>query len=151
MPSQIGTSTFLADTVLIIRDDILTNITDPISATRDSAQKFCMTSYPKRSVTYPIVTVVDKGISDFSPAGMSSTVIYQRLSIEVRVWGRNVLERDQIAQAIHNRFRTERITFSKTQLLHDYRISSLINVDETGEQGIKSKLFTISFLQVLGE
>ena len=148
--TSVATSTFLADTVILIREEIVANITDPISATRPSGERFCTTAYPKRSVTYPIVTVVDRGLTDYRKGGMASTVSYHTLSIEVRVWGRNVKERDEISQAIYNRFRTRQVSFSTTELMHDYKVSNMTNVDEPGEQGIKSKILTISFLEILG-
>mgnify|MGYP001603943186 CR=1 FL=1 len=147
--TAVRTSTFLADTVILIRIEINDNITDPI--TRPSGEKLCITSYPKRSVTYPIVTVVDRGIIDYKKGGMASTVSYHTLGIEIRIWARNVKERDELAQAIYDRFRTRQVTFSATEKMHDYKVSGMENIDEPGEQGIKSKIFNIQFMEIMGE
>ena len=50
-------STFLADTLLFIRNFLDSNITDPISGSRAGRDRFVMTSYPQRDVKYPIITV----------------------------------------------------------------------------------------------
>lgn len=148
--SSIGTTTFLADTVILIRIEIQNNITDPVSSTRPSSEKFVVTAYPQRGVTYPIITVVDKGLTDYRKGGMASTVSYHTLGIEIRVWARNVKERDELAQAIYNRFRTRQVTFSGTEKMHDYKVTGMTNVDEPGT-AVKSKIFTVQFLEILGE
>ena len=66
--SSVGTTTFLADTIMLIRIEIQDNITDPISSTRPSSEKFVVTAYPQRGVSYPIITVVDKGLIDYTLA-----------------------------------------------------------------------------------
>ena len=148
--SSVGTTTFLADTIMLIRIEIQDNITDPISSTRPSSEKFVVTAYPQRGVSYPIITVVDKGLIDYRKGGMASTVSYHTLGIEIRVWARNVKERDELTQKVYDRFRTRQITFSSTEKMHDYKVTGMTNVDEPGT-GVKSKVFTIQFLEILGE
>ena len=147
--TSVRQSTWLADSVILIKTEIQDNITDPISSTRASTEKFCMTTYPKRSVTYPIVTVVDKGITDWKQGGFQSTISIQRLGIEIRVWARNVKERDEISQSILDRFRSRMYTFSTTEKLHSFKFDGMNNVDEPGEQGIHSKIISVSFLNIL--
>ena len=152
-PTSVGTATFLADTVLLIRDTVINDsVTDPISATRPSGERFCLSSYPRRAVSYPIVTVVDRGISNWKKGGMASTVMIQDFAIEIRCWCRNVVEGDEISQDILDELRGRMNTLSTTQLLHNFRISSMVNVDdpEGGEQNIKSKIITITCTQIIG-
>src|SRR3990167_6515158 len=132
-PTQVNTATFLADPILIIREEINSNITDPI--TRSGNSRFCLTAYPQRTVQYPVVTVVDRGITDWKKGGMASTVSIQSLTIEIRVWARNVKERDEISQSILDRLRSRMNTLSSTEKMHDFRIGSVVNVDEPGDAG----------------
>lgn len=147
--TQVNSSTFLADSVLLIRDILLTNITDPITATRPTGEKFVVTAYPMRAVTYPLITVVDRGITEFRKGGMNSNVGINRLGIELRIWARNVKERDELAQQVLDYLRGQQQTSSTTRLMHDYRIDGLANVDEPGFAGVKSKIISISFLEIL--
>ena len=148
--ASIRTVTWLADAVIILRDLITDNVTDP-GPTKTGNARFCMTSYPKRTVQYPIVTIVDRGVTDWRRGGMASTVSIQTLTIEIRVWGRNVVERDEIAQDIVDELRSRMVTLSSSQAMHNYRFGSMVNVDEPGDQGIKSKILNIEFDAVLGE
>ena len=153
-PTQVNTATFIADTVLLIRDTVINdNVTDPISATRPSGERFCLSTYPRRAVSYPVVTVVDRGISNWKKGGMASTVMIQDFSIEIRVWARNVVERDEISQDILDELRGRMNTLSTTQLLHNFRISSMVNVDEgdeVGENVVRSKVITITCTEIIG-
>ena len=64
MPATvIATATWLADLVVILREEIQANITDPI--TRSGNSRFCLTAYPRRQVEYPVITIVDRGISNW--------------------------------------------------------------------------------------
>ena len=148
-PTVISTSTFLADAVLLFRDEIEVNITDPV--TRAGNERFVMTAYPKRLVRYPVITIIDKGITGWRKGGMGSTVSIQNLGIEIRAWARNVVERDELTQQILDRFRTRMNSFSTTEKIHNFRITSITNVDEPSEQGIKSKIIEIEFMEILGE
>lgn len=148
--TSVTTAKFIADSVILIRDDLQSNITDPLSS-RPSGENFVLTSYPKRSVTYPIITVVDKGLTDWRKGGMQSTVSVQRFGIEVRIWGRNVKERDEQSQNILDRLRGQMNAYSNVKKLHDFKIDGWNNVNEPGEQGIKSKVINVSYLEILGE
>ena len=147
--SSVTQATFLADSVILIRDEILNNITDPISSTRPSGQKFCITKFATRNTTYPIVTVVDRGITEWRRGGFQSTVPVQRLGVEIQVWARNVKERDELSQQILDRLRSRIVTFSTTEKLHDIRVDGTNNVSEPGEQGIQRKIINVSFLEIL--
>ena len=151
MVTTINKSSFLTDVVLFIRDD-LKNITDPISSSRPSGESFILTAYPQRAVTYPIITVVDSGISSWDNLGMRSEDSSCYIDVEVRIWARNVAEKDSLTQSIINRLQTNQfsgVAYSDTVKLYDFNIRSVVNVDEPGQQAIKSKVITIRFLLIL--
>lgn len=148
--TTVATSTFLTDITLMLRDDIAANVTDPISAKRGTDDKFVMTSYPERPVKYPIVTVKSENIATGTALGMQSTLHYTNLPVEVRVWARNVAERDQLGQQIINQIRSTRISKYLVGGLIDFEVTAAINVDENGDAGIKSKVIKITFRFILG-
>jgi len=145
--SEINSSTFVADLVILIRDKLLSNITDPESSKRATADKFVLTEYPRRAVHYPIITVRDTRIRQEQRLGMQSEGTILRLGVEVRVWARNVVERDEIFDEVHNYLRTNQLgaTSLTTANLHDFSISSVTNVSEPD---VKSKVLEVSFLFV---
>lgn len=148
--TTISASKFIQDFTLFIRDRLTSLITDPASASRTGDSRFVLTSYPKRETVYPIITVVDAGIGNMRRLGMQSEDVVQRMSIEIRVWGRTVVERDSIAQEILNDMRDDQFgtTSARDAGLHDFRIDSCVNVSEGGEGGIKSKVMTLSYLYI---
>ena len=144
----VASATILADTMFFIRDFLRTNITDPI--TRLANEQFIMTSYPQLPTSYPLITIKDLNITSES-LGLQSEDQWITLTIEIRVWGRNVVERAEIAQDIVDELRSRMVTLSSSQAMHNYRFGSMVNVDEPGDQGIKSKILNIEFDAVLGE
>jgi len=146
--TEVSSSTFLADTVNLIRNKIQANITDPIVSIRPGNEKFCMTSYPKRPVTYPIITVVDAGITQPQKLGMGSEGTVININIEIRIWGRNVMERDELFDSIYNYLRTNQLD-SGTGLvasnLSDFKLISAVNVSE---EKVQSKVMEVKFLFV---
>ena len=146
--TSISSSTFVADTINFIRDKLILNITDPISGSRAGNEKFVMTSYPQRPVKYPIITVVDSGITQPIRLGMQSEGTAINFPLEVRIWARNVKERDEIFDLVYTYLRTNQ--FSGDDItganLHDFKLNSLVNVDEPGEAGIKSKVMEVQYL-----
>ncbi len=150
--TEVSSSTFLADTINLVRDKLRTNITDPISSIRATVEKFVLTSYPKRAVTYPIITVTDRGIIQPSRLGMASEGTLLHIDVEVRIWGRNVVERDELTQQVYDYLRTNQLdagTGLADSNLHDFTLSSAVNVDEEGEAGIRSKVCEYRFLVVI--
>ena len=133
--TAITTTSFIGDAVIYIRDDLLTNVTDPISSTRDAAEKFCLTAYPRRKTTYPLITVKSRGFNAIQRGGMRSSVTINRLGIEIRIWARNVVERDELAQSVLDRLRSIQLTSTTGSIavgLFDFTIGSIIDVDEIG-------------------
>jgi hypothetical protein len=138
MVGQIGSSTFVSDPVLFIRDSLRTNITDPISSTRGSSSAFVMTSFPQRNVLYPMLIVKSTGPTQNKRLVMQSQQSWMDIPIEVRVWGRNVVERDSLSQQVFaylqkNQFGTgsQTIPFG----LHDFNLISNIPIDDVDENG----------------
>ena len=143
---MVQTSTLLADSIFYVKNFLSSNITDPI--TRPTAERFVMTSYPTRPVRYPLITIKDINSFDLGALGFQSEAAQYYIDIEVRVWGRNVAERDQIAQEIYNDLKANQIGTSGTSQannLHDFKLLSMINIDE---DAVKSKVMTFRFLFV---
>ena len=69
-----------------------------------------------------------------------------RLGVEVRVWGRNVKERDELFDDVHNWLRTNQFGGSDATTdaeLHDFSMSSQVNVTE---DNIQSKVMEVTYL-----
>ena len=142
--TSVNSSTFLADTIILIRDKLRTNIT--------SVSSRVYTSYPKNPVIYPIITVTDRGIIQPSRLGMASEGTLLNIDVEVRIWGRNVQERDELTQQVYAYLRTNQLdtgTGLSDSNLHDFSLSSAVNVDEDGEAGIRSKVCEYKFLVII--
>ena len=90
--TSVRSGTFIADIVNLIRDKLKTNIT--------AVSSRVYTSYPQRDVIYPMITVVDTGTTQEGKLGMGSEGTALRLGIEIRIWGRNVKERDEIFKIV---------------------------------------------------
>jgi hypothetical protein len=147
---MVSASTLLTDTILWCRDFLKTNLTDPIVSKRASGEKWIMTSYPKENVTYPIITVVDDGATTVRPLGMQSTMQQISFVIQFRIWARNVAERDSLFNNVYDNLRTKQFSAGGSQAnnLHDFRVQSIVNVDEEGENGIKSKLIRVRYMYI---
>ena len=148
--TSVNSSTFLADAVNLIRDKIKNNVTDPLVSSRPARERFCLTEYPKRAVTYPIITVVDRNITQPQRLGMGSESTAINLTMEVRIWARNVKERDELFDQVYNYLRqnqydTDGLIDSN---LNGFQLTSALNISEDGEAGIKSKVLEVVFLFV---
>ena len=139
--TSVSSSTFVADTVNFIRDKIKTQ-----SFTGVGTRVY--TSYPKINVIYPIITIVDSGISQPIRLGMQSEGTVIILPLEIRIWTKDVKSRDELFDSVYNYLRTNQ--FSGDDItganLHDFKLKSVVNVDEPGKIGIKSKVMTVEYL-----
>ena len=143
----VNIDTLIADVIFFVKDDLLNNITDPISGSRSSKSRFVMTAYPQRPVDYPIITVKVTNIVT-NRAGLQTTAVDINLDLEVRVWARNQREKDSLWTDVMNRLRTIQFTASTGSVasnLHDFNMPSATEVDEDGERGIKSRVGTVSY------
>lgn len=146
--SSVNSATFLADAVNLIRNKLASNVTDPIASSRPSGQKFVMTSYPQRPVTYPVITVIDRNISQPQRLGMGSEGTSIFITLEIKIWARNVKERDELFDSIYNYLRQNQLDDSTGLVasnLTGFQLTSAINMNEEGEQGIKSKIMELRF------
>ena len=139
--TSVSSSTFVADTVNFIRDKLKAQ-----SFTNVGSRVY--TSYPKINVIYPMITIVDSGISQPLRLGMQSDATAITLPLEIRIWAKNVVDRDEIFDSVYNYLRTNQ--FSGDDItganLHDFKLKSVVNVDEPGKIGIKSKVMTVEYL-----
>jgi len=117
-------------------------VTDPISTKRGNSSKFVMTSYPEREVKYPLITIKLLN-QEANRAGMQTTAMDVRITLEVRIWARNQKEKDTLFTDVYDRLRQIQFTASTGSIannLHDFTLLSAVELDEEGERGIKSRI-----------
>jgi hypothetical protein len=144
---MVNRSTIFTDVLYFIKNDLLSNITDPLSTKRKTNSKFVMTSYPQRPVDYPLITLKMNNM-DATRAGMQTVAMDVNFNLEVRVWARNEKEKDNISQQVMNRLANIQFTASTGSIaadIHDFQILSAVEVDEDGETGIKSRVMEFSY------
>ena len=143
----VNSSTFITDLLFFIKNDFLSSITDPISATRSADSRFVMTSYPQRQVQYPLITI--KLINQTGTrAGMQTEAMDVTANIEIRVWARNQKEKDDIANQIYKRLRDIQFTSSTGSIannLYEYQLVSAVEIDEPGENQPKSRVLQVRY------
>ena len=143
---MVVSTSILKDTIFFVKEFLSGNVTDPIS-NRPTNEKFVMTSYPQRPVTYPFITVKDLNTDSRMTLGFQSEAAQVNLQMEVRVWASNIAQRDKIADEIFDEMRLNQIGTvgtSQANSLHDLRLLNSVNVDEP--DGPKSKVMTYKFM-----
>jgi len=144
---SVNSSTFTTDVIILLRDSLRDTLDDPI--VRSGNDKFILTSYPSKPVKYPVITITDTGSRQEGKLGMGSQGTVLRLGIEIRVWARNVKERDTLFDAIYDHLRTNQLSGDDltNANLHDFSLDNSVNVSE---ENIQSKVgeFTYLFLCV---
>ena len=140
---KVNSATFMSDLIILIRDKLIRNIDDPLN--RPASQKFVMTSYPQNVVTYPVITVTDTGSRQEGKLGMGSQGTIIRLGIEIRIWARNIKERDNVFNDVHEWLRTNQIEGDDLNdaNLYDFNMDSVVNVSEPD---VKSKVMEVTYL-----
>jgi hypothetical protein len=143
--TSVVSATYISDLVVYLRDYLSNNITDPIAAKRPSNSKFILTEYPRRECVYPVITVVDRNSKQEQKLGMQSEGTVLRVTIEIRLWGRNVKERDELFCQVHDFLRTHQDDSGGLNgaNLHDFKLTSVVNISE---ENTKSKVMELSFL-----
>lgn len=139
--TSVSSATFLADAIILIRDKLRTNIS--------SVSNRVYTSYPKRGIVYPMITVIDRGISQPQRLGMGSEGTAININIEIRIWTKATKHRDEIFDEVYEYLRTNQLdttTGLVASNLSGFQLTSALNVDEDGEDGVKSKVMEIRFL-----
>ena len=143
----VNSSTFITDLLFFIKNDFLSSITDPISATRSADSRFVMTSYPQRQVQYPLITI--KLINQTGTrAGMQTEAMDVTANIEIRVWARNQKEKDDIANQIYKRLRDIQFTANTGTVassLNEYNLLSAVDLDEPGDNQPKSRILQVRY------
>lgn len=142
----LSNQTVLRDTIFLFKNFLSNAITDPIS-NRPVNQSFVMTSYPQLETTYPLITIKDTNSTDVTWLGFQSESMRHEIDMEVRIWAKDVVNRDKLAGSIYNAFRTNRLEFTGSQF-HDLRLLSMINIDQDKEH---SKVMTYRVMVLPGD
>lgn len=140
---MVNNVSFIGDELFFLKSFIGSNLPDPISSIRPANEKFIMTSYPTRPVRYPLITIKDINARVPTQLGFQSQAMPLYVEVEIRVWGRNIAEKDQLTGSIFSMLKDAQIGSPNTfqyNNLHDLRLTSMINIDES--EGPKSKIMT---------
>ena len=139
--------TIIRDILSFLKEDLSSNITDPIEGSRGNNSRFIMTSYPEREVKYPLITLEVNNIEE-SRAGMQVSTMDIGLTIELRIWSKSVTQSDQLAQEILDRLADIQFTAEDGSVdndFHDFNIGSVIRIDEPGKGAIKSRIIQLGY------
>lgn len=137
------------DATLLLRAIIASGTTDPLSGTRATNGEFVMTSYPTRPVQYPIITVLCSPAGT-EPLGSNTESVEMSLNFEMRVWARNMKERDELLGGLMNTLRTSQkdaspISGTEACGLYNMVMGETAPVDEPGVAGVKSMILPVSY------
>ena len=146
--TPVNSGSIIRDVLFFFKDFISGVIPDPIT-NRPANQSFIMTSYPTRAVTYPLITLKDVNQFVQNRLGLQSEATQNYIDTELRIWGRNVIERDQTADKVFNQLKNNQIGAGSTSQsfdLHDFRLLNSVNVDTP--DGAKSKVMTYRYLYI---
>ena len=138
----VASATIKRDTLFFVKDFLDGEITDPI--TRPTNEKFIMTSYPTRAITYPIITITIPNRESRMTLGFQAEAAAVTIDIEVRIWANNTKDRDTISDQVFNKMRLNQIgTGGESQAagLHDLRFLNSVEVTET-EGNVQSEVQT---------
>src|SRR3990167_5300621 len=143
---MVNSATFIKDIFNFIKIDLIANLTDPISSKRSADSRFIMTSYPERFVQYPLVTI--KLINQTAKrSGMQTEAMDVEIFLEIRIWARNQLEKDNLANSIYKRLRDIQFIAGGSEVnnLHDFQLLSAIEIDESGDNAPKSRILQTKY------
>jgi len=148
MAGLVNTGSLIHDTSLLLRDNILNNVTDPISGTRPSNSKFVLTSEPDRPTAYPLITLDIVPTADIS-RGIASALRFTNLEAAISVWSLNTKERDQLSDDVYNTLATiQDATPSGTR---DNNLTELVLLstnkisEPAGKQTLHRKILTVGY------
>jgi len=139
----ISSSTILQDVEKFLVTLIRTNVTDPISTRRSSNSKFVLSSYPSRDTQYPFISVVTQS-PDTVDKSIGTQVQRVTITSEIRVWARNVRERDEICDAIFNILRTKQ-TSSGGSVDENLFDMTFLNIGDINEDKVRSRLIEVTY------
>jgi len=141
------------NSIVFIRDLLRSNVTDPISATRETNSGFVMTSYPDRKVNYPLITVKLLGF-DAESLGMNNEQYWCTMRIEVRIWAKNQKQRDNLTDEVFNVLRQNKFGTGSTvtEQLYGFSLLSTSDVEESkGNASILSRLMVYEYSAVAAD
>ena len=146
----ISNDNFISESIIWIRNRLLSVVVDPIKDTRiRNKEKFVLTSYPQRPVGYPIITVQQIGANSRN-LGMQSEEQLFEIRYEIRIWARNISEKDKLSEEVLNALKNYQTDTagSNAQGIYGFRLNSMVNVDEPGEGNPKSKILEITYIYI---
>jgi hypothetical protein len=134
-------TTLIRDLLFFLKNTISQNIEDPISSSRPPKSAFVLTSYPSRPPAYPIITLKVTNL-EARRVGLATNDANITLSVEIRIWARNELEKDAIYTQLLDTLFNEQYSSngSINNDFHDFNVTSSVEVDEPGDVGIKSRI-----------
>lgn len=133
----------IKDSVLLLKNVLIENITDPQASNRTVNERFVTPEWPDLPVTYPLITVEQTGFES-EKVGMQSSNTLNNLSFEINVWSKNNSQKDSLTGSIFNVLEQKSELMSLSGLF-DLRFVSMINLDETGPQGIHRKMMEVQY------
>lgn len=83
---------------------------------------------------------------------MQSTLQDIIITLEIRIWARNEKEKNDLWEDINKRLADIQFTSSSGSIandIHDFNVTSSVEVDEEGESGgqvIKSRIMTVQYM-----
>jgi len=151
---SVSTATVISDTILYIRDQLKSNITDPLS--RTNGVGFITTGFPKRKADFPMITVRKQNLDFGERLGMQTEAFYATVLLELRIFARNEKERDSLTQDVMTYLNSNQFPYTtsntSTQVdLHDFRVVNCTNIDEmTSEGGVLTCSIGVSYRFLYG-
>lgn len=133
---------FTSQIIMFFRNLIITNVIDPLATKRAGNEKFVFTSYPTRNVKYPVISVTDANVVDSKRLGMQSEAKQVTIELEIRIWGRNIKEKNEIFDNLYNALQSFDLGADGlvNEGIYNYNLKGTVNIDEEGDEGIKSKV-----------
>jgi hypothetical protein len=141
---MVDSETLIKDTLLFLQDDLTKNIEDPINRAKG---KFVMTSYPSRFKQYPLITLKLTN-QEANRSGMQTTTMDVVLTLEIRIWARNQIEKNNISNEVYERLRSIQFTTNLGSVdnnLHDFSLLSATELDEPGDNTPKSRILQVQY------
>ncbi|MEK6885279.1 MAG: hypothetical protein AABY22_36950 [Nanoarchaeota archaeon] len=146
----ISNPSIISDAIIRIRSLLSSGLSDPGSP-RAGTEQFILTSWPERSVKYPIITL-DATMGVMERLGMQSEGAVVPVNFVINVFSKNVKQRDQLAGSVFNLLRTSQYDIDGTtgsgtvlERLYDFRLANITSLDETGKEGLHRKIIDCQY------
>lgn len=134
-----------SDLLYFIKSYLVSNITDPISSSRNSQSSFVCTSFPHKFTQYPLITIKIANLEALR-TGMQTDRLDINLNLEIRIWTQSQTLRDKLTQNIIDKLASIQFTASGSidSDFHDFSVLSAVDIDEV-EDKIFSKVLGIQY------